>query len=178
MLLASAIWQTFGVSCRLVFAALIAFGLGLGCGGNPIGSKIPRADPKKMAIGAAVAASALTLANPASAGKRPERPGDRPHPKSKASTESVPGAVLDRLDDVEDSEPDPGEDRCTEKEKKRTTSRDAKPGETEESVEQKLELIPTVKNELRDECDDKPADEPAASESRPSEPRPPPPTQK
>jgi len=70
----------------------------VGCGGEPVGSKIPRADPAKVAVGAAAAAAALTLANPDSAGRKPEGPQEKSLEAVKAPKETVPSAVLDRAD--------------------------------------------------------------------------------
>ncbi|RMH40871.1 MAG: hypothetical protein D6689_12495 [Deltaproteobacteria bacterium] len=68
------------------------------CGGPPVGAKVPKADPKKVAVGAAATATVLTLMNPELAGKRPEEADpERPH-KVRSSGEAVPPDVLDRLD--------------------------------------------------------------------------------
>jgi len=70
------------------------------CGGPPIASKVPRANPTYVAAAAAATALALTAADPDQAGKRPERPGDEPMRGSDVPTEMVPESVLDRADAV------------------------------------------------------------------------------
>jgi hypothetical protein len=71
-------------------------GMAAACGGKPVGSKIPKADPKKVAVGAAAAATVLTLANPDLAGKQPESDEQRELRGKKLPKETVPGDVLDR----------------------------------------------------------------------------------
>lgn len=84
----------------------------ISCGGPPVGSKVPRPDPTPIAVGAAAAAAALTLANPDLAGQKPSEQDDGREPReSKQPRETVPGAVLDR---VESNEPAPeSREPCT-----------------------------------------------------------------
>jgi hypothetical protein len=71
----------------------------LGCGGPPLGQRVPRADPKVVAGIAAAAAAAATLADPSSAG-RPEQP-ENVAEKRTVRGETMPGDMLDRLDGAE-----------------------------------------------------------------------------
>lgn len=108
------------------------------CGGPPVGSKIPKANTKKMAIGAAAAATALTLVNP-NAARHPESAGEQQPKRIKKTGESVPAGVLDRLD---------------------TKSDDDEPCESDESVADNAsaeasstDVVPTVVNETREARD-------------------------
>ncbi len=69
-----------------------------GCGGQPVGSKVPRPNPTDVAVGAAAAAAALTLANPDAAARKPEGQQEKSLRGVKGPKETVPGAVLDRAD--------------------------------------------------------------------------------
>ena len=79
--------------CAIATAVLIG-----ACGGKPVGSNVPRANPAHVAGVAAAAAAALTLANPDLVGRVPE--DDRPGRVrgSSGSRETVPESVLDRAD--------------------------------------------------------------------------------
>ncbi len=116
--------------------------LSLACGGQPVGSKVPRPDPTHVAVGAAAAATALTLADPDLSGKKPEYKDER-GPKGKGgSGETVPESVFERAesgaadadevrpceDDDDDDDDDGGDD-------------DGKSKAAEKPA--KLELIPT-----------------------------------
>lgn len=81
----------------LAFSLLVATGA---CGGQPIGSKLPRPDPTVVAGTAAVIAGAATLANPNAAGRKPEAPSVGVERRT-VKTESMPGDVLGRLEDAE-----------------------------------------------------------------------------
>lgn len=127
----------------------------IGCGGQPVGSKVPKADPTKVAIGAAAAATLLTLADPNLAGK-PEGEGEDPEKKVKKSKESVPSGVLDRLDADAKERPCEGD----------ADAASANDAETE-SAKSGLDLVPRVENELppkRPRCeDDDDGDRPGAA---------------
>jgi hypothetical protein len=101
-----------------------------GCGGPPVGQAVPKANTKKMAIGAAAAASAITLIDPKSAGHKPESAGEEKPKKVKKTGENVPSSVFDRLDENPEGD---AEDPC-------------KPAEPEPD-DGKLEAVPKVKNE-------------------------------
>jgi len=81
-------------ACALGVVVFVA-----GCGGAPVGEKVPRPNTNAMAVGAAAAATAATLADPTAAGKQPEGPGTEPEEKAVPVKESVPENVLDRADD-------------------------------------------------------------------------------
>ncbi len=70
----------------------------VGCGGEPVGAKVPRPDPATVAVGAAAAAAALTLANPDAAGRKPEGQTEKSLKGVKGPKETVPSSVLDRAD--------------------------------------------------------------------------------
>jgi hypothetical protein len=84
-------------------ASVMALVLMGGCGGQPVGSKVPRPEPTGVAIAAAAAATALTLANPGSAGRKREANEERELREVTGPKETVPAAVLDRAEDA--SEP-------------------------------------------------------------------------
>lgn len=71
------------------------------CGGGPALGNLPRPNTAVVAGTAAAIAGAATLANPDSAGKKPEAPswGTEKHT---VTTERMPGDVLDRLDSAEE----------------------------------------------------------------------------
>jgi len=75
----------------------------IACSGQPLGSKLPRPNSKKVAIGAAAVATAITLADPARAGRKPEQDGNSKKQRGFRSEESVPEEVLDRLDRERDA---------------------------------------------------------------------------
>jgi hypothetical protein len=81
----------------LAFASLLA----VACGGQPIGSKLPRPNTAVVAGTAAAIAGAATLANPNSAGRKPEAPSTGVERRTVA-TEPMPADVLDRLEDAEE----------------------------------------------------------------------------
>lgn len=68
------------------------------CGGQPVGSKVPRPDPSAVAITAAAAATALTLANPNAKAPVPEVDSGRALEGPSGPKETVPAGVLDRAD--------------------------------------------------------------------------------
>jgi len=109
-----------------------------GCGGPPIGGAVPKANTNKMAIGAAAAATALTLANPNAAGRRPESAGEQKPKKLNKTGENVPSGVLDRLDS---GDPDGAEQPC-----------DAAPQRPDEKPagEANPGMVPKVVNENRE----------------------------
>ncbi len=78
-------------ACALGLLAIVA-----GCGGRPVGEKLPKPDPTDVAVGAAAAAAAATLADPNSAGKKPEGPGISKDPRGVRVKETVPEGVLNR----------------------------------------------------------------------------------
>jgi hypothetical protein len=78
-----------GLTCAMTLAAA--------CGGEPVGSHVPRPNPAHVAGVAAAAATALTVADPDAARKNPEKP-DQPERRPVAVDESVPADVLDRAD--------------------------------------------------------------------------------
>lgn len=81
-------WLAFTCSMALVAA----------CGGEPVGSHVPRPNPAHVAGAAAAAATALTVADPDGAGKKPETADDGREPRAVDVDESVPGDVLDRAE--------------------------------------------------------------------------------
>jgi hypothetical protein len=85
---------------RVMAAALVV--CAAACGGQPVLSKLPRPNPTAVAVGAVAVAGAATLANPALAGQKPEDPSAGVA-KRTVKTERMPGDVLDRLSDAEDS---------------------------------------------------------------------------
>jgi hypothetical protein len=121
---------------RWVQTAWLVVAIGA-CGGQPVGSKVPKADPTKMAIGAAAAASALTLANPDSAGRRAEQQGEEKPKKIKKTGEKVSAGALDRLDEAGAVEE--GERPCE------PTVVDEPPAD-----KARVEFIPKVPNENRE----------------------------
>jgi hypothetical protein len=98
------------MSARALTACAILL---VGCGGPPIGSHVPRANPAVVAAAAAATAGAITVANPDLAGKKPEDPSRERERRAAAIAprESVPGDVLDRADGPDADEPLPP---CTE----------------------------------------------------------------
>lgn len=104
---------------RLLSISLLGAAFTLGCaacGGQPIGSKVPRPDHGDVAFAAAAAATALTLADPSLSGKQPEQDDpERRAARVRGSSETVPADVLDRADEAatsgdggeETPEPDP-----------------------------------------------------------------------
>jgi hypothetical protein len=80
-----------------VSASCVALLLGA-CGGPPIGSHVPKANPTYVAGGAAAAAALLTIADPDGAGKRPEAPQEENLEGGGGKREMVPASVLDRAD--------------------------------------------------------------------------------
>lgn len=109
------------------------------CGGKPVGSKVPKAKASHMAVGAAAAAGALTLANPDLAGKKPESPKPASLKGKKTSGETVPAGVLDRSEKL----PLCSELRASQAPGAAPAAAPASAGEGEAGVE----LIPTVKND-------------------------------
>jgi hypothetical protein len=80
--------------------ALASFVACAGCGGQPIGSHVPRPPTAVVAGTAAAVAGIATLADPGAAGKKPEAPSPG-NERRTVSTERMPGDVLDRLEDAE-----------------------------------------------------------------------------
>ncbi len=127
-----------------------------GCGGPPVGSKVPKASTNKMAVGAAAAATALTLANPNSAGRRPESAGEQEPKKVHKTGENVPAGVLDRVDAKSEGD---DEDRCEPDEPK---------PDRESAEAPNTEMLPKVVNEnreardreRREKCSEQPEAEP------------------
>jgi hypothetical protein len=64
---------------------------------------VPKVDPNMVAVGAAVGAAAITLANPKAAG-RPEAYDEPEEKRPQKVEEQVPGDVLDRADQGHDDE--------------------------------------------------------------------------
>jgi hypothetical protein len=79
--------------CTCFCLALIA------CGGKPVGSKVPRANPAKVAGVAAAAATLATLADPAAAKHKQEHRGGEREKKGKKVVETVPEGVLFRSEE-------------------------------------------------------------------------------
>ncbi len=76
-------------------AASLALAFALGCGGQPVGGKVPAAKPAHVAGAAAAAAALVTLADPDAARQGQEdRGGDRNKDRSKKSGGTVPEHVL------------------------------------------------------------------------------------
>ena len=80
---------------RLVAALILPL---CGCGGPPLLAGAPRPDPGVVAAIAAGIAAGATLADPASAGKRPESARVSQSEAASGRRETVPADVLDRLD--------------------------------------------------------------------------------
>lgn len=77
--------------CAAIYASLLA----VGCGGQPVGGKVPRAKPAHVGGAAAAAAALITLADPDAARQRQEeRGGARDKDKTKRVNETVPEGVL------------------------------------------------------------------------------------
>jgi hypothetical protein len=83
---------------RLVAALILSL---CGCGGPPLLAGAPRPDPGVVAAIAAGIAAGATLADPASAGKRPEGRRVSQSEAPSGRRETVPPDVLDRLDDAQ-----------------------------------------------------------------------------
>jgi hypothetical protein len=109
-----------------------------------VGEKVPRPDPAKVAAGAAAAATALTLADPDSAGKKPEGPKDKPPTKPKRVKETVPGDVLDRAEAPDSEEELP------------PCPKPAKKPDEKADEGRRIQLIPAPVTELRDDKPKKP----------------------
>jgi len=86
---------------RLVAALVVTV---CGCGG-PALQNAPRPDPGLVAAIAAAIATGATLADPASAGKRPESSRVSQSEAASGKRETVPPDVLDRLDEAERQDP-------------------------------------------------------------------------
>jgi hypothetical protein len=108
-----------------ILPKLQLFALGLGflaiavhCGGEPIGSKVPKANPAKVAGIAAGAAALATVADPDAAKRNQESRGGERGKKGKKVTETVPADVLDRSEKSDEEE----REECTEEEAKQAES--------------------------------------------------------
>lgn len=124
-------------------AAIGALVLAAACGGPPIGEKIPRPDPNAVAVGAAAAAAAATLADPNSAGKKPESKDSTPSGKPVRVKETVPETVLDRSDSGEAEEDLPP---CEPDQSEGSTGAEANKGD--KSPPRRLDLIPAPVSDI------------------------------
>ena len=71
------------------------------CGGPPVLAGAPRPDPGVVAAIAAAVATGATIADPSSAGKKPEAARVSQSEAAGGKRETVPSDVLDRLDAAE-----------------------------------------------------------------------------
>ncbi len=120
------------------------------CGGKPVGSKVPRANPTDVAVVAAAAATAMTLANPDAAGRKPESDEQAERKPQNVSKEPMPAGVLDRAEANQDEDEDLPPCKKPDKDKKS--------GEADKSSKT-VELFPTTPSTAPKRCRDVEGDE-------------------
>lgn len=128
----------------LVFAA--------GCGGHPIGSKIPRPNKNAAAAIAAGVAGALTVANPKLSGRKPESDDDKKRRPTRVK-ESVPAGVLDRVDAAKNKD-----------DKRQPCPKDK---QAEAKPKPRLELVPRAKTDKPNGIHEQPPCKPAPAAKKP-----------
>ncbi len=100
------------------------------CGGEPVGSKVPKANPAHVAGAAAAAAALVTLADPKGAKARQETRGGGREKRTKKVTETVPEDVLLRAD--------------AEQEESKVPCKPAEKSQSTEDAAKARELFPTA----------------------------------
>ena len=155
-----------GITWRVLAAGAIVIAASACSSPKPY-RQIPRVETKKVAVGAAAAATALTLVNPKAANRTPEKPGGQ-EKRPKNSGGDVPADVLDRLDES-GQKSDPEQDDCPEPE---PDDGQKKPNQTPRT----LELFPTdtaggMAPPKRDKCRDKDNDAAAEPDATSEPPR-------
>jgi len=116
--------------------AACSLAMAIGCGGQPVGGKVPAAKPAHVGGAAAAAAALVTLADPDAARQRQEnRGGERSEDRTKKSGGTVPeGVLFAPANPAEDSEELPP---CKKKE-------DEKSEEKVKSSPKTVELFPPL----------------------------------
>jgi hypothetical protein len=132
--------------------------LALACGDTPqVYRHVPRVETKKVAIGAAAAATALTLADAQRQGRPTKEKKTAPDKRPVKSGGSVPASVLDRLDEK------PADQDCSE------DAAPAKPKNTVELIptedESESGVAPPKRKKCKDPDDPGDDDDPKAPES-------------